>query len=316
MDMFDEKEIAPMLIGAEEPAFDDPDYIYELKLDGVRCIVYADGDYLEIRNKRNVRLLPNFPELKGIQKQIKKKCILDGELYIFKDGRTDFSEIQRRALMNGGSFKTELLAKKLPASFTAFDVLYLEGEDITKKPLMDRKKILDKLIKENDRITISRYIENDGITLYNLTKEKDLEGIVAKKKDSKYFFGKRTKEWIKCKNMIEIDYVITGYIHKDNNMISLILGLYDGKKLIYKGHATLGASLSYVQDHSKVAGNCPFAEIPEGNERANWIQPHLVGTVKFMEFTTSGGMRQPVFKGYRDDKKVTDCTVVQIKRHM
>lgn len=313
MDMFEVKDIAPMLIGAEEAAFDDEEYIYELKLDGVRCIVYADGEYLEIRNKRNVRLLPKFPELNGIQKQIKKKCILDGELYIFKDGRTDFSEIQRRALMNGGSFKTELLAKKLPASFTAFDVLYCDGEDITKKPLMERKKILDKLIRENDRITISRYIENDGIALYNLTKEKDLEGIVAKKKDSKYFFGKRTKEWIKCKNMIEIDYVITGYIHKDNNMVSLVLGLYDGKKLIYKGHATLGASLSYVRDHSKVAGGCPFNEIPEGNERANWIQPHLVGTVKFMEFTASGGMRQPVFKGYRDDKKPIDCTIKQIK---
>lgn len=312
-DIFEMKDIAPMLIGAEEAAFDDEDYIYELKLDGVRCIVYADGDYLEIRNKRNVRLLPKFPELKGIQKQIKKKCILDGELYVFKDGRTDFSEIQRRALMNGGGFKTELLAKKLPASFTAFDVLYCDGEDITKKPLIERKKILDKLVVENNKINVSRYIDSLGVELFNLTREKGLEGIVAKRKDSKYFLGKRTKDWIKCKNMIEIDYVITGYIHKDNNMISLVLGLYDGKKLIYKGHATLGASISYIREHSKVTGGCPFNELPEGNERANWILPHLVGTVKFMEFTPAGGMRQPVFKGYREDKKPKDCTVKQIK---
>ena len=96
--MYDIKDISPMLIGIEKAAFDDPDYLYELKLDGVRCLAYIDSDGVELRNKRNLKLTEKFPELHDIYKQVKKSCILDGELYVFKDSVTDFFEIQKRTL--------------------------------------------------------------------------------------------------------------------------------------------------------------------------------------------------------------------------
>lgn len=304
--MFDDKDIKPMLIGIEQPAFNDPNFIYELKLDGVRCIAYIDKDKVEFRNKRNLKLTQKFPELKNIYQQAKKRCILDGELYVYKDGKTDFFEIQKRTL-SSDRFKIQLSSKKYPATFTAFDVLYVDDKLLIDRPLIERKKILNKLITENDRFNISRYIETNGIELFDLTTKNDLEGIVAKRKDSKYFLDKRSKDWIKCKNLIDEDYVIVGYIIKEKGMVSLVLAQYDNHDLIYKGHVTLGVSLSYLNSHSQKTNICPFLMIPKGNEDAIWIHPFLVGSVKFMEYTENGGLRQPVFKGFRDDKTPEEC---------
>lgn len=304
--MFDDKDIKPMLIGIEQPAFNDPNFIYELKLDGVRCIAYIDKDKVELRNKRNLKLTQKFPELKNIYQQAKKRCILDGELYVYKDGKTDFFEIQKRTL-SSDRFKIQLSSKKYPATFTAFDVLYVDDKLLIDRPLIERKKILNKLITENDRFNISRYIETNGIELFDLTTKNDLEGIVAKRKDSKYYLDKRSKDWIKCKNLIDEDYVIVGYIIKEKGMVSLVLAQYDNHDLIYKGHVTLGVSLSYLNSHSQKTNICPFLMIPKGNEDAIWIHPFLVGSVKFMEYTENGGLRQPVFKGFRDDKTPEEC---------
>lgn len=304
--MFDDKDIKPMLIGIEQPAFNDPNFIYELKLDGVRCIAYIDKDKVELRNKRNLKLTQKFPELKNIYQQAKKRCILDGELYVYKDGKTDFFEIQKRTL-SSDRFKIQLSSKKYPATFTAFDVLYVDDKLLIDRPLIERKKILNKLITENDRFNISRYIETNGIELFDLTTKNDLEGIVAKRKDSKYFLDKRSKDWIKCKNLIDEDYVIVGYIIKEKGIVSLVLAQYDNHDLIYKGHVTLGVSLSYLNSHSQKTNICPFLMIPKGNEDAIWIHPFLVGSVKFMEYTENGGLRQPVFKGFRDDKTPEEC---------
>src|SRR5699024_10389021 len=116
-------------------------------------------------------------------------------------------------------------------------------------PLIERKKYLKDVVIENKLIAVSRYIEDDGIQLYKITEEKELEGIVAKKKDSLYWQGKRSKDWIKCKVMSTDDYVVCGYIPKENNMTSLILGQYDNGQLVYKGHVTLGVSLRILNQH-------------------------------------------------------------------
>lgn len=306
--MFEQGNIDPMLIGSEKPPFDSKEYIYELKMDGVRCIAYFDKNYVELRNKRHMALLNKFPELANINNFVKKKCILDGELYVFKEGANDFFAVQKRCLTSD-PFKIRLASKDSPATFTAFDILYLDGEDLTRKTLLERKKILSKIIKENTYINISRYVENQGIALFQLTADKGLEGIVAKKKTSLYHIGQRTKEWIKSKNFIDEDFVILGYIRKEHNMMSLILAQYDNKKLVYKGHVTLGVSLTYLNQHSSRVNKMPLKNISEGNEEAIWISPFLVGTVKFMEYTEKGGMRQPVFKGFREDKLPKECIV-------
>ncbi|MBU3155786.1 RNA ligase family protein [Clostridium estertheticum] len=310
MDIFENKNIKPMLIGENQEAFDSPDYIYELKLDGERCIAYLDKDVTELRNKRNMKMLAKVPELSKIHKQVKHRCILDGELIIIKDGVPDFYEIRRRSLMSN-TFKIQLASSKLPASFTAFDILYYDDHSVTDLPLMQRKKLLEKVIKENERIAISRYIEEQGIKFYQLAKQNNLEGIVAKKKDSKYYLDKKTKDWIKIKYLLDDDFVICGYILKDGGVISIVLGQYSNKKLVYKGHVTLGLSTEDFQliKATPQLRTQPFNEWPSGNDNAVWLVPKLVCIVKFMMKTANGGLRQPVFKGIREDKSPKDCTI-------
>lgn len=307
-DIWETKSIKPMLIGIEGEPFDSEEYIYELKLDGERCIAYLDSDKTILKNKRNMLMLQKAPELSEIHKNISVRCILDGELAVIKDGKPDFFEIQKRSMMSN-PVKIDMAAKKYPACFTAFDILYYEDRQVIDLSLMERKSLLQKAVKsENSRFAISRYIEKNGTAFFNLAKRQELEGIVAKRKDSRYYFDRRTKDWIKIKYLQDDDFAVLGYVPKENSMNSIILGQYQNGRLVYKGHVTLGVGgepFRRILTLNRV--NCPFTEVPKGNENAVWVKPKLVCTVKYMMKTENGGMRQPVFKGLREDKLPEDC---------
>lgn len=307
-DLFLDKGIKPMLIGVEQDAFDSPDYLYELKLDGERCIAYLDTTGTDLRNKRNIKMLPKVPELTAIHKQVRCRCILDGELAIIHNGKPDFFLIQRRSMMTN-PLKIQTDSQLHPACFTAFDILYYDDHSITDLPLTERKELLQKVIStESSLLAISRYIENNGTAFYQLAEQQDLEGIVAKRKDSKYYFDKRTKDWIKCKYLKDSDYVICGYIPKAGSMTSIVLGQFRDGLLVYKGHVSLGISSEVFQRILSVPRTeNPFPDWNESNETV-WIQPKLVCTVKYMMKTGSGSLRQPVFKGLREDKLPKECT--------
>lgn len=307
MDIFDQKGIKPMLISEQQEPYDDIESIFELKLDGIRCIAYCDQT-TDLRNKRDMKLLPRFPELAKIHENCRCKCILDGELIVIKNGVPDFYELQKRTLLSD-PFKIQLANSKYPASYVAYDILYYKDKEITGLPLMERKQILKEVVNENASLSVSRYVEASGKLLFDLAKQQMLEGIVGKKKDSLYWFDKRTKDWIKCKLMSTDDCIVCGYIQKDNNMTSLVLGQYDGDILVYKGHVTLGVSLRKLEQYSyKIIEYCPFGIVPKGNEEAVWLEPNLVCIVESMP-TEKEGFRQPVFRGFRDDKAPRDCTV-------
>lgn len=307
MDIFESRNISPMLISEMVEPFDSPNFIYEIKWDGIRTLSFLDTK-TDMRNKRNKLMIPIFPELENLYRQVKTKCIIDHELLVLKNGIPDFYEVQKRALMSN-SFKIKLAADKYPASVIAYDILYYKDKDITMLPLMERKKYLTDVVIENNLISVSRFIENDGIKLFELVKEKGLEGTVAKRKDSLYWQGKRTKDWVKCKIMSTDDCVICGYIPKENNMTSLVLGQYDDDVLVYKGHVTLGVSLRVLKEHKyKVIDYSPFGYVPPGNDDCVWLAPELVCIVESMP-TEKEGFRQPVFKGIRDDKPAIECKV-------
>jgi ATP-dependent DNA ligase len=134
-DLFEEKNIKPMLISELREPFNDPDWIYELKLDGIRCIAYLDQD-TELRNKRNDRLLPKVPELSGIHRHAKERCILDGELVILKNGVPDFFELQKRTLTTN-KLKLQLSAQSYPACFIAYDLLYRKNHSLLELSLLE-----------------------------------------------------------------------------------------------------------------------------------------------------------------------------------
>ena len=293
MDLFDKKDIKPMLIGLEKNPNNDTDYINELKFDGIRCIAYLDKNEVDLRNKKNDKLLFRYPELSNINNQIKcEKLILDGELVAFKDNKTDFYEMQKRSLMSN-KFKIELEAKKNPISFVAFDILYKDGQQLTHMELIKRKEILSTSIQENERLSISRFLEGNSIELYKFAEENGLEGIVSKKKSSKYFFDKRTKDWIKIKCYEDKEFVIMGY---DSD--SILLGDFNNdRNLEYKGKVAFGISKYDWNIIKSISINNTDGEHV-------WIEPLLVCTVKYMK--NSKGLRQAVFKGIRDDKYVNE----------
>lgn len=305
MDIFDEKNIKPMLIKEMTEPFNSNDWLYELKLDGIRCIAYLDNTKTDLRNKRNMNLLPKFTELNMIHKQIKEKCILDGELIVLRNGVPDFYELQRRTLLSD-SFKIQLAYSKLPASFVAYDIIYYKDKDVTEMPLIERKTILQEVLKENKSIAISRFIEEKGIELFNIADQQKLEGVVAKRKQSKYYFDKRTNDWIKFKRMADEDFVICGYVQSKN---TLILGQYKGNDLIHQGSVNYGVKHDFLKSYKcKISHNSPFNISPSIHDEVTWLEPTIVCVVKYMP-NTKESLRQPVFKGIREDVLPEECQI-------
>lgn len=311
MDLYIEKNIKPMLISEMTEPFNDPNWIYELKLDGIRCIAYLDNlaKNTELRNKRNLRLLPKVPELSEIYKNVKERCILDGELVILKNGVPDFFEIQKRALTTN-PFKIQISSDKYPASFVAYDILYLKDKELVDLPLLERKAILSDTVVESPRLAISRYIPEKGIELFEVAKSQKLEGVIAKKKSSRYYFDKRTKDWIKFKFLADKDFVVCGYIIKEKGITSIVLGQYQGTELIYQGHVTMGVKHGDLKKLETLSQS-PFFITPPGNENAIWLKPELVCVVNYMP-NEKGMLRQPVFKGFRDDMEPLDCQIQEV----
>lgn len=298
-DLFDDKNASPMLIYETEP-FDDENYIFELKLDGIRCLAYLSDSTTELRNKRNKNVTEIYPELKEIYRCAKKKCILDGELVVLNDGAPDFYALQSRSLTTD-EFKIKLAAKKNPIQFVAYDILYYDGHQITDKTLMERKEIMKNAIREGNGLSISRFIERDGIKFFELAKSRGLEGIVAKEKDGKYYIGKRTRKWLKIKVMQDEDLIICGYQIDDNGYPKdIILGEKgnDGN-LNYRGKVFLGVSKeerAFLHEYATKHTTAPHFVL-KGD--IVWLEPKLIGTVKYMH-VTEGGFRQPVWKGIKE----------------
>ena len=242
-DLFEEKEISPMLLGEEKEPFDDPEYIYELKLDGIRCIAYLEKGKVTLRNKRNKDVTDIYPELSEIWRTANKRCILDGELVAFTDGKPDFYALQKRSLMTDG-FRIGIAAKRNPVQFVAYDILYVGKKRITDKTQEERKKILSDTVRDGENLSVSRWIEGKGKDFFALTKRQGLEGIVAKRKDGKYHIGKRTRDWIKIKVMQDEDLLICGYQPDENGDVKdLVLGYKDENgKLKNRGKVYLGVS--------------------------------------------------------------------------
>ena len=300
MGVFEEKSVSPMLIAQMQEPFNDDGWIYELKLDGCRCIGYLGQNGTCLRNKRNMEPLPRFPELKGLHRSVSERTVLDGELVVLRDGVPDFFELQRRTLLTD-RFKIEMAAARHPASFVAYDCLCKDGRSIMDRPLLERKEALQSSVREDSLIAISRYIPTDGIGLFRAADERELEGVVAKRAASLYYPGRRTKDWIKFKRMADEEFVVCGYIRKNSRIFSIILGKYHDGSYLYKGHVTLGVTKEAV-GQLRESGIVPFAAIPAGagNESAVWVHPDRVCTVEYMP-NTKNSLRQAVFKGFRTD---------------
>lgn len=305
-----------MLATLVDAPFDDPDWLFEIKWDGVRAIatVAKDGSPTVI-SRTGKDLLAQFPELEDLRGSLLRlPVIVDGEIVaIDENGRSSFQLLQQR--LNRRSPDARLM-KAVPIMYAIFDLLYRDGKDLRPLPLLERKALLEKALRKNPRhLMLSKHILEKGKELYGFAKQRGLEGIVGKRNDSPYL-ERRTRLWVKIKTHLEQEAVIVGWTEPRGSREyfgALLLGLYEPDGLLHNvGHVGTGFNHELLQDvMHKLAPletkQCPFVERPKSNAPVHWVKPKLVAEVKFAEWTKEGIMRVPVFLGLRPDKNPREC---------
>jgi bifunctional non-homologous end joining protein LigD len=325
--------IKPMLATLIDQPFDNKEWVFEVKWDGVRAILFlhkAKG-ILKIVSRNGKNITHRYPEIIEAVKSLaiincKESIILDGEIVVLnKEGQPDFQSHQRR--MNVDSIKDiEKLSHKMPATYYLFDVLYIDGTNLQPLSFLERRKNLSNIITQtNNRIRISDSVNEYGINLFQKIKSMNLEGIVAKNKYGKYIQGARSTNWLKIKNINSQDCVVIGYTRGEGNRQgyfgSLLLAIYDvqEKELRFAGHTGSGFDFGQLNEiYSKLQQlkieECPAKFIPYTNREPVWIRPELVAEVKFSGWTKEKIMRSPIFLRFREDKSPEEC-IMEKKMH-
>jgi bifunctional non-homologous end joining protein LigD len=307
-------KLSPMLATLSDRPFSDPHWLFEIKWDGVRALAFIHNGELKLRARSGNDITANYPELQQLPKLLAASdAIFDGEIAVLDDrGRSNFEKLQERMHVRNPSPN---LVAEFPVVFFAFDLLYCDGYDLRESPLVERKQLLQKLLHSSANIRFSDHQLEKGRELFELAKENGLEGIVAKRIDSRYV-SDRSPHWLKLKTSHTLDAVIGGWTAPRGAGLpfgSLLLGLYEGEKLRFAGHVGSGFN---TQSHKKIfaklqalhSDRCPFAEPPDSNEKANWVRPELVARVRYSSWTDEHRLRHPVFLAIRDDAKPVDCT--------
>ena len=313
--------VKPMLAYPVDEAFDSDEWVFEVKWDGVRAISYIRDRLIRIESRRGNNITEKYPEIYGklINMQAANHtAVLDGEIVVLdKDGIPDFQGHQHRMNVSNKR-EIQRLAKKIPATYYVFDVIYLDGKDLRSLPYMERRQLLAEILVQNNIVRISNYVEDTGREMLKHTAEFNLEGIIAKRKLSRYYEGVRSHEWLKMKNTNTQDCVIIGYTIGEGNRSqgfgSLLLAVFDTRSKEYKfiGHAGTGFNFQSIQElYAKLqsirSDHMAVKSIPYKNRETVWVKPVLVAEVKFAKWTEEGIMRAPVFLRLRIDKKPKEC---------
>jgi bifunctional non-homologous end joining protein LigD len=313
--------IHPMLATLTDHPFSSDEWLYEIKWDGYRAVAFIDGNDIQLVSRNGNELTSLYPELHKLPSQIDgRQIVVDGEIVALDDqGRPSFSLMQQRAGIRSG-IKRSRPNSEIPVLYYAFDLLYLDGYNLMKVNLEDRKQLLESIVTPSDILRYSEHFLREGEQLYAAAKDKGLEGIVAKRRRSCYE-QKRSREWLKMKITRRQECVIGGYTDprgSREHFGSIILGLYDDNgRLIHIGHAGSGFNAATHADLWKrlqkiEADKSPFFGKVEASRRPHWVKPELVAEIKFTEWTHEGQsgavkMRAPVYEGLRFDKPAREC---------
>jgi bifunctional non-homologous end joining protein LigD len=292
--------IKPMLASISKTAFDDKDWLYEIKWDGYRAIAALKNGNLDLYSRNGIDFKTRFPSIAQALLKIKHDVVLDGEIVLLNEkDLPDFQKLQH--------YENHL---NYPLIYYVFDMLSLDGKDTKQLPLTDRKKLVKKLLGKNKTVQYCDHIENNGIAFLDKAKEQGLEGIIAKKKDSSYTPGIRSKEWLKLKNVQSTEAVIVGYTEPQGGRThfgSLILASPKAKKWQYRGHVGTGFSHEKLGSLKKMmkplqTDESPFQEKVPLNGKTTWLKPKLVADIAYTEMTRDGIFRHPSFLRLRDEK--------------
>jgi bifunctional non-homologous end joining protein LigD len=315
--------IHPMLATSTAKGFDDPDWLFEIKWDGYRAVAFIEDGRVRLVSRSQNDLTAQFPELGSLPQFVEaQRAILDGEIVALDDeGRPSFSLMQQRTGFQPGKRRLQR-REGVPVIYYAFDLLYLDGLDLHRVALEQRKQLLQDRIKagEGEVVHFSDHYAEKGLALFEAAKQRGLEGIVAKKRSSAYA-EKRSSDWLKIKITQRQECVIGGYTDPEGSREyfgALVLGLYDQQdRLIHVGQVGTGFDEKMLKEifgrlQPLKTKRSPFYSEIGGLRKVQFVRPELVAEIKFAEWThetAEGGtkLRAPVFMGLRADKSAEEC---------
>lgn len=299
-------------------------WIYEVKWDGMRALAFVDGPRLRVQSANERDVTVSWPELAGLPDALPAaSALLDGELVATDDdGRPSFGRLQQRMHISNPA-EALRRAAEVPVTYVVFDLLHLDGHDLTSLPLADRRRLLDQLLEPRPSWHLSPF-HDDGAALLAAADERGLEGVVAKRLDSLYEPGKRTRTWRKVKVRRRQEMVVGGWLPGEGNRSggigALLVGYHDqagdGRPLRFAGRVGTGftdaerARLTSLLD-PLTSDECPFDPPPPRTDvarGATWARPELVAELAFAEWTGDARLRHPSYLGLRTDKAAADVT--------
>ncbi len=301
-----------MLATLTHDTFSDPAWLYERKLDGVRCLAFRAGERVRLLSRNRKPMNDTYPELvEALGKQACTDFIADGEIVAFEGNRTSFSRLQQRL---GVRDPDEARRTGVAVYLYLFDLLRLEGHDTTRLALHDRKRLLKRALSFGGHIRFTPHRVGAGEETLEEACRKGWEGLIAKRAASRYVHG-RSREWLKLKCGNRQELVIGGYTDPKGSRVgfgALLVGYYEDGALRYAGKVGTGYDDAFLEAFGRRLADleretCPFAREPR-EKGVHWVSPRLVGEVGFTEWTKDGRLRHPRFLGLREDKSPKQVT--------
>lgn len=313
------ESVVPMLARLSELPAKDDGWAVEVKWDGVRAIAYCQPGRLQLQSRNLNEITAQYPELRRLSRQLgARDAVIDGELVAFdEDGRPSFERLQQRIHQTSESVVRRRM-KTHPVTYVIFDLLYLDGRNLTGEPYSRRRELLEDLKLEGEAWQTPGYSVDHARELLAASAEQKLEGIVLKRLDSRYVPGKRTGAWLKVKNLGRQEFVIGGWQpgegRRRNRLGSILIGYFDeAGQLQYAGKVGTGFSDRDLDDLTErliplERRTNPFAG-RKGPRQARYVEPELVAEIEFRELTAEGMVRHGSFKGLREDKPARDVGI-------
>lgn len=302
----------PTLATLVHEPFSDPDWLFEPKLDGERCLIFKRGGQVRVMSRKRKELAVTYPEIaRAVAEQVEHDGVLDGEIVAFDGRRTSFARLQQRMQLEqpGGSAKAQV-----PIYWYLFDIPHLDDHDLTAVPLRDRKKVLSRIANFRDPLRMTPHENADGADYYRRACRAGSEGALAKDATRGYAQG-RSRAWLKFKCAADQELVVGGYTDPTGQrpeLGALLVGYYEGGRFIYAGKVGTGFDESTLRDlrqrlSTLERGRSPFVEDVDARG-VHWTHPDLVVEIAFTEWTRDGKLRHPSFVGLRQDKDPGEVT--------
>ena len=294
-------ELRPMQAASAEAPFSSPDYVFEVKWDGLRCLLFRDPQgrvHLQDRGLNDLTAI--VPEVTAAASRVPPGSVIDGELVATDaDGRPDYNRLRQR--LTGGAAMRE----EIPVAYLAFDALYLEEKPVVRQTVTRRRARLQKAVEPGGHIFVPDHIDEDGVELFEACLERGLEGVVAKHKQSQYVPGQRSPFWLKVKAVKSDDFVVIGWTGHEP-FDALVVGYHEDGRLLPCGTVGGGwedeVAAAIRTAMAELASPTSFLEPPPVMERpVNWCRPELVVSIRYSEWSPDGTLRFPIFNGLRPE---------------